>query len=61
MNLRRKVKKALAGVTTLCLLCLAANAISQEASPEWEPDFLPMIQRNCVPNAEDRSPELYIV
>ncbi|MBW1741500.1 MAG: alkaline phosphatase family protein [Deltaproteobacteria bacterium] len=60
MNLREKVKKALAGMTILCLLCIAAVSESQGANA-GEPDFLPMIQRNCVPNGEDRSPELYIV
>ncbi|MDY6853565.1 MAG: alkaline phosphatase family protein [Thermodesulfobacteriota bacterium] len=58
MKIKGRIKKIVVGVIILSLLFVFRASQSQGDS---EPDFLSMIQRNCVPNAKDRSPELYIV
>ncbi|MFZ1985123.1 MAG: alkaline phosphatase family protein [Desulfatitalea sp.] len=48
----------LASLLALLLAMMAGPAL---AGDPQDPDFLPMIQRNCAPNGFDASPELYLV
>lgn len=46
---------------TVCVLIIAGITSNLQAFETKSPDFLPMIRKNCAPNGEERSPELYIV
>jgi predicted AlkP superfamily pyrophosphatase or phosphodiesterase len=47
-------------VLGLWLLAFTVPSLAR-ASDDQNPDFLPMMQRNCAPNGYDASPELYLV
>ncbi len=58
--MKQSLKNLLNGSLGLLLLLLGLPAIALPGD-EGKPDFLPMIQRNCAPNAYQASPELYLV
>ena len=48
-------------IISALLLVFMGIGCNSWATEVDNPDFLPMIKKNCTPNGEEQSPELYIV